>query len=166
MARRKGGGHPGLAEASRRDAVWSRDFLEAPDFQSLNFEQKEFMAQYVKYRDYRMAAHVMGKTMEWVEEQERKCPEFNDMALGVMYHPHDLATQMLNDMIGQAALVLHESMNQDKSDRLRFDAAKTVLNMQGVGSQEGGNSLVNLNIEMFGKKEEVIELNKDIKIDD
>jgi len=26
--------------------------------------------------------------------------------------------------------------------------------------------LVNLNIEMFGKKEEVIELNKDIKIDD
>jgi len=61
---------------------------------------------------------------------------------------------------------LHESMNQDKSDRLRLDAAKQVLNLAGVGNQEGGNSLVNLNIEMFGKKEEVIELNKDIKIDD
>ena len=62
--------------------------------------------------------------------------------------------------------MLHESMNQDKSDRLRLDAAKQVLNLAGVGNQEGGNSLVNLNIEMFGKKEEVIELNKDIKIDD
>jgi len=63
-------------------------------------------------------------------------------------------------------MTLHESMNQDKSDRLRLDAAKQVLNLAGVGNQEGGNSLVNLNIEMFGKKEEVIELNKDIKIDD
>ena len=49
---------------------------------------------------------------------------------------------------------------------MRLDAAKQVLNLAGVGSQEGGNSLVNLNIEMFGQKEEVIELSKDIKIDE
>jgi hypothetical protein len=57
-------------------------------------------------------------------------------------------------------------MNQTKSDRLRFDAAKEVLSLAGVGVQEGGSSMVNLNIEMFGKKEEVIELSKDIKVDD
>ena len=166
MARRKGGGHPGLAEAGRRDAVWSKDFLEAPDFQSLNFEQKEFMANYVKFRDARRASHEIGKSLEWVYEQEKVCPEFNDMVLVCMDHPFDLATQMLNDMVPQAVMTLHESMNQDKSDRLRLDAAKQVLNLAGVGNQEGGSSLVNLNIEMFGKKEEVIELNKDIKIDD
>ena len=166
MARRKGGGHPGLAEASRRDDAWTRGFLEAPDFQVLDFEQKEFMAQYVKYRDARKAAHVMGKTLDWVYEQEKVCPEFNDMVLVCMDHPHDLATQMMNDMVPSAVMVLYESMNQDKSDRLRLDAAKQVLNLAGVGNQEGGNSLVNLNIEMFGKKEEVIQLNKDIKIDD
>jgi hypothetical protein len=69
-------------------------------------------------------------------------------------------------MVPQAVMTLHESMNQDKSDRLRLDAAKQVLSLAGVGSQEGGSSLVNLNIEMFGKKEQVIELSKDIKIDD
>ena len=73
---------------------------------------------------------------------------------------------MMNDMVPSAVMVLYESMNQDKSDRLRLDAAKQVLNLAGVGNQEGGNSLVNLNIEMFGKKEDVIELSKDIKIDD
>ena len=166
MARRKGGGHPGLAEASGRDAAWSRGFLEAPDFQVLDFEQKEFMAQYVKYRDMRKAAHVMGKTLEWVEDQEKRSPEFLDMVLVCLDHPHDLATQMMHDMVPSAVMVLYESMNQDKSDRLRLDAAKQVLNLAGVGSQEGGNSLVNLNIEMFGQKEEVIELRKDIKIDD
>ncbi len=77
-----------------------------------------------------------------------------------------LATQMMNDMVPSAVMVLYESMNQDKSDRLRLDAAKQVLSLAGVGSQDGGNSLVNLNIEMFGKKEDVIELSKDIKIDE
>ena len=51
MARRKGGAHPGLVEYGNRDTVWSKDFLEAPDFQSLGYEQKEFLVNYVKYRD-------------------------------------------------------------------------------------------------------------------
>ena len=166
MARRKGGAHPGLVEYGKRDAVWSKDFLEAPDFQVLDFEQKEFMANYVKYRDARKAAFEIGKSLEWVYEQERVCPEFNEMVLVCMDHPHDLFTAILNDLVPQAGVVLYEAMNQTKSDRLRFDAAKEVLNLAGVGFSDGGSSLVNLNIEMFGKKEEVIELNKDIKIDD
>ena len=166
MARRKGGAHPGLVEYGNRDTVWSKDFLEAPDFQSLGYEQKEFLVNYVKYRDAKRAAYEMGQTMEWVHEQEGVSVGFNDMVLQCMNHPHDLFTAILSDLVPQAGVVLYEAMNQTKSDRLRFDAAKEVLSLAGVGFQEGGNSLVNLNIEMFGKKEEVIELSKDIKVED
>lgn len=139
-----------LAQIEQR----SRDetsIANMPEWETLTYPQKKFLAYYIRYRDFKRAQIESGVTMDWVVSQEA-FESFNTIVAVVINHPLQFAQLLAVESISLSMIHLLEIMEDPETQRMKLDVIKHLHNVTGVfQSKEDTNpNLLNqIQINMF-----------------
>ena len=143
------------AAIERRSEDSLKGFNEWEEWRNLEGDQRRYLSAYIACRDARMACEMTSLSMEWVAKQEKN-PDFRFIIQAVLDHPKELAERMIEDLLPFSVLQLQALIEQDKNMTVQLNAIKHLHGVAGMLPEEPGN-LVDVKIQMFGKKEKIVD---------
>ena len=159
--------HPALIAKNTSSRSVSSDInnlQESPLWDTMTEEQRTYLATLCWHRDRAKAAKAIGRSLSWVEEQEKDAT-FSVMIRETAVQPKELSESFLMSMLPKATLELMELILQNDNQTTKLNAIKHLHNVTGITQNEQAGftgGFINVNVKMFGKEDsKVIDVGKE-----
>jgi hypothetical protein len=159
--------HPALIVKDKPAPGVSRDIKnlqESALWDTMTEEQRTYLATLCWHKDRSKAAKAIGRSLAWVEEQEKDA-SFSSLIRETISQPKELAKSLLASMAPMAAMELMELILQNDNLTTKLNAIKKALDSNGIGNNDQGGftgGFVNVEVKMFGKEDvQVIDVVKE-----
>ena len=126
------------------------------DWDELTGDQKAFIALHGIHSDVTRTASSAGKSMEWVKNQSKSNPVFAKLLRTGIGNTSDVGTKMMQMAIPYSVIQLLNIIENEPSSQVKLSAIKhlhQVTNMMPQQQQGFGGNFLNVNVKMFGDKE-------------
>jgi hypothetical protein len=142
--------HPALAlkDLKAKQDLKLNGIKETEIWSNLNWEEKAFLGFYLVYRDAKRASQNAGLSLTWMEDHERKNPDFRRIVEAVLEHPRSFAQEMALEAAPLATQISINMMQDSTNKATQLNALKHIHALAGMiqSDQPMQGQFVNVNL--------------------